>query len=69
MPFLWDFKFEEAFHALKAHLVQVPVLAYPCYEPTVEEFVLQTDASAVGLGTITGEKWSCDSLCLFTHII
>jgi len=50
--FKWDSKCEETFQALKAHLVQAPVLAYPCFDSTAEEFVLQTDASAVGLGAI-----------------
>ena len=41
-----------AFQALKAHLVQAPALAYPCFDSTAEEFALQTDASAVGLDVI-----------------
>ena len=51
---MWDSKCEDAFEirVLKAQLVQAPVLAYPCFEPTAKEFVLQTDASAVGLGAI-----------------
>ena len=52
VPFSWDSKCDEAFQALKAYLVQAPVLAYPCFDSTVDEFVLQTDASAVGLGAI-----------------
>jgi len=36
----------------QAHLVQTPVLAYLCLNSMAEEFVLQTDASAVGLGAI-----------------
>ena len=52
MPFSWDSKCDEAFQALKAHLVQAPVLAYPCSGSTADKFVLQTDASAVGLGAI-----------------
>ena len=27
-------------------------MAYPCFDPCADEFVLQTDASAVGLGAI-----------------
>ena len=37
---------------MKAHLVQASVLAYPCFDSTADEFVLQTDATAVGLGAI-----------------
>jgi len=50
--FSWDSKCEEAFQALKTHLVQAPVLAYHCFDSTAEEFVLQTDVRAVGLGAI-----------------
>jgi len=52
VPFSWDSKCGKAFQALKSHLVQSPVLAYPCFDSTADEFVLQTDASAVGLGAI-----------------
>ena len=50
--FSWNSKCEEAFQALKAHLVQASLFTYPCFNVTAEEFVLQTDASAVGLGAI-----------------
>ena len=47
-----SFSWDEAFRTLKAQLIQAPVLAYPCFDPCADEFVLQTDASAVGLGAI-----------------
>ena len=37
---------------LKNHLLRVPVLVYPRFSPQASEFVLQTDASAVGLGAV-----------------
>ena len=37
---------------MKAHLVQSPILAYPCFDSTAEESVLETDASAIGLDAI-----------------
>jgi len=52
VPFSWDSKCGKAFQVLISHLVQAPVLAYPCFVFTADEFVLQTDASAVGLGAI-----------------
>ena len=42
----------DAFAALKHHLVHAPVLAYPRFDLQASEFVLQTDASAVGLGAV-----------------
>ena len=42
----------DVFAALKQHLVQAPVLAYPRFDPQASEFMLQTDASAVGLGAV-----------------
>ena len=42
----------DAFSSLKEHLVQAPVLAYPQFHHNASEFVLQTDASAVGLGAV-----------------
>ena len=42
----------DVFAALKQHLVQVPVLAYSRFDPQASEFMLQTDASAVGLGAV-----------------
>ena len=52
IPFSWDEACNKAFTALKMQLVQTPVLAYPRFGPNADEFVLQTDASAVGLGAI-----------------
>ena len=42
----------DVFAALKQHLVQAPVLAYPRFDHQASEFMLQTDASAVGLGAV-----------------
>jgi len=65
--FLWDSKCEKAFQALKAQLVQAPVLAYHCFKPAAKEFILQTDTSAVGLGAIleqNGHALAYDSYSL-----
>jgi len=52
VPFSWDKACNKAFRTLQAQLIQAPVLAYPCFDPNADEFILQTNASAVGLGVI-----------------
>ena len=37
---------------LKSALTQAPVLTYPDFSATAPPFMLQTDASAVGLGAV-----------------
>ena len=43
---------EAAFRTLKSKLTSAPVLTYPRFDKRASLFVLQTDASAVGLGAI-----------------
>ena len=43
---------DRAFNILKDKLVQAPVLVYPHFDPAAGRFVLQTDASAGGLGAV-----------------
>ena len=52
VPFVWTQECTEAFTRLKEHLVRAPILAYPTFHSNSKEFVLQTDASAVGLGAV-----------------
>lgn len=52
MSFTWTSECAEAFLTLKNLLLQAPVLAYPRFSGNTGEFVLQTDASAVGLGAV-----------------
>lgn len=52
VPYVWSCKCENAFHELKAKLVTAPVLAYPQFGQNASLFVLQTDASNVGLGAV-----------------
>ena len=42
----------DSFTTLKNHLLRAPVLAYPRFSPQASEFVLQTGASAAGLGAV-----------------
>lgn len=47
--FVWSDAAEEAFHTLKTAIVTTPVPALPDYN---KEFVLQCDASGVGIGAV-----------------
>ena len=51
--FVWDQRQKEAFHALKTLLCKAPVLACPQLN---KQFILQTDASDLGLGAVLTQK-------------
>ena len=51
-PFEWNQECDQAFLALKQHLVQPPILIFPDFGPTAKQFVLQTDASSQGIGAV-----------------
>ncbi|KAL5503413.1 hypothetical protein EMCRGX_G010361, partial [Ephydatia muelleri] len=51
-PFNWTTECDAAFQTLKQHLVQAPILAYPRFDQDAGTFVLQADASAIGLGAV-----------------
>ena len=50
--FVWSHEHSHAFSTLKDKLVRAPILAYPQFGKTSPPFVLQTDASSVGLGAV-----------------
>ena len=52
-PFLWSVDCETAFDQLKGQLTQAPVLAYPHFG---KDFLLETNASGVGLGAMLSQK-------------
>ena len=52
--FVWAAICQDAFEELKQKLQEPPVLVYPRFDGT--EFILQTDASNVGLGFILAQQ-------------
>ena len=50
--FEWTSACQDAFNSLKSKLTQAPILAYPSFHQHTSPFLLQTDASAVGLGAV-----------------
>ncbi|CAF1244877.1 unnamed protein product, partial [Rotaria magnacalcarata] len=52
-PFLWSTTCQKAFDYLRQLLIQAPIVAYPQFD---KPFVLQLDASDVGLSAILAQK-------------
>ena len=50
--FSWNENCTNAFETLKQCLTEAAVLAYPLFQFNAAVFVLQTDASAIGLGVV-----------------
>ena len=57
VPFEWTEGCELAFSQLKKLLTEAPILCYPRFGPK-ESFLLETDASGVGLGAVLSQKQS-----------
>ena len=51
-PFIWSNKCEASFNTLQQKLMEAPILAYPSFHRNDSPFILQMDASAVGLGAV-----------------
>ena len=56
MSFHWSQECTTAFTELKKCFVQAPILAYPKLTPGANEFMVQTDASACGLGVVLQQE-------------
>ena len=52
VPFNWSTECEAAFSSLKSLLTKAPILAYPQFG---NEYLLETDASGVGLGAVLSQ--------------
>ena len=50
--FSWSPECTKGFVELKSRLTQAPILAFPQFMANAAPFLLQTDASAVGLGAV-----------------
>lgn len=50
--FTWDKVCHSAFTQLKQKLTEAPVLIYPNFCPSADQFILLTDASATGIGAV-----------------
>ena len=53
----WSEECETAFNRLKSLITEAPVLIYPCFGEG-EQFLLETDASGIGLGAVLSQKRS-----------
>ena len=56
VSFQWNQACDAAFSMLKGKLIESPVLTYPNFAADAGPFVLQTDASAVGIGAVLEQK-------------
>lgn len=50
--FAWNEVCQSAFTQLKQKLTEAPVLIFPNFCPTADQFMLSTDASAIGIGAV-----------------
>ena len=53
VPYIWKDDCQQAFDELKDRLTKAPVLIYPDFS---ERFILETDASGVGLGAVLSQR-------------
>ena len=52
VPFVWDTSCSAAFQALRASLIDAPILAFPT---ETGQYILDTDASNFGLGGVLSQ--------------
>ena len=64
-PFQWTPEHQESFEKLKEALITALVLSYPdCSKP----FILETDASLKGLGTVLLQEDKDGNLCIVSYV-
>ena len=61
VPFRWTRECKSAFEKLKLALTTTPVLTYPRFGPNCS-FILETDASTVGLGAVLAQQQADGSI-------
>ena len=62
--FQWTPACQEGFEQLKKALTETPVLAYLDYS---KQFILETDASLKGLGTVLSQKGDDNEICVIAY--
>ena len=62
--FQWTPVCQEGLDQLKKALTEAPVLAYPDYS---KPFILGTDASLKGLGTVLSQKGYDNAICVIAY--
>ena len=60
ITFRWSPACAAAFRTLKNRMTEAPVLAYPDFSPTAAPFILDTDASACGMGAVLSQQQDGD---------
>ena len=62
-PYQWNLSCQDTFEQLiqKQKLIQAPVLAFPDFS---KHFILETDASGVGLGGVPSQEMGDQSICV-----
>ena len=60
----WTGKTQEAFHLLKSHLMNAPMLGYPDFS---RPFDLETDALLQGLGAVLSQRDENDKSRVITY--
>ena len=64
LEFQWTPACQEGFDQLKKALTEAPTLAYPNYS---KPFILETDASLKGLGTVLSQKGEDNEVCVIAY--
>ena len=62
--FQWTPAYQEGFEQLKKALMEAPILAYPDYS---KPFILETDISLKGLGTVLSQKGDDNKICVIAY--
>ena len=56
VPYVWSADCDTAFRVLRETMCSAPILAFPDFRPGAASFVLDTDASASGMGAVLSQQ-------------